>query len=95
MEPALAPLLDTALLDAFRSHYNHFQTSVTAIIQNCTDTVVVARLGDDLDEYIWLVQEAYLMQQSSPHSRQVLLQCRMTSDWNTGMLSMPPITVNQ
>ncbi|KAJ6628825.1 hypothetical protein B0H10DRAFT_1650506, partial [Mycena sp. CBHHK59/15] len=50
-------LPDTALLDAFRSHYNRFQTSVTAIIQNCTDAVVVARLGDDLDEYARLVQE--------------------------------------
>ncbi|KAJ7020748.1 hypothetical protein C8F04DRAFT_973698 [Mycena alexandri] len=45
------------LLDAFRSHYHRFQTSVTAITQNPTDSVVIARLGDDLDEYARLVQE--------------------------------------
>lgn len=46
-----------ALLDAFRSHYHRFETSVTNIIQSPTDAVVIARLGDDLDEFARLVQE--------------------------------------
>ncbi|KAJ7686979.1 hypothetical protein B0H14DRAFT_2421901 [Mycena olivaceomarginata] len=47
----------TSLLDAFRLHYNRFQDAVTAIIQTPTDAVVIARLGDDLDEYIQLVEQ--------------------------------------
>jgi hypothetical protein len=46
----------TSLLDAFKLHYNRFQDAVTAKIQTPTDTVVIARLGDDLDEYIQLVE---------------------------------------
>ncbi|KAJ7145457.1 hypothetical protein C8R46DRAFT_1167479 [Mycena filopes] len=45
------------LLDAFRTHYHRFQASVTTTTQNPTDSVVIARLGDDLDEYSRLVQE--------------------------------------
>ncbi|KAJ6481519.1 hypothetical protein C8R47DRAFT_982430 [Mycena vitilis] len=45
------------LLDAFRLHFNRFQDAVAAIIQNPTDAVVVARLGDDLDEFLRLVQQ--------------------------------------
>ncbi|KAJ6463632.1 hypothetical protein C8R47DRAFT_992590 [Mycena vitilis] len=45
------------LLDAFRTHYNRFQTSVADIIQNPADAVVIARLGDDLDEYAELVAQ--------------------------------------
>jgi hypothetical protein len=47
----------TSLLDAFKLHYNRFQDAVTAIIQTPTDAVVIARLGDDLDEYIQLVEQ--------------------------------------
>ncbi|KAJ7633530.1 hypothetical protein DFH06DRAFT_1272399 [Mycena polygramma] len=47
----------TNLLDAFRLHFNRFQDAVAAIIQNPTDAVVVARLGDDLDEFLRLVQQ--------------------------------------
>ncbi|KAJ7268110.1 hypothetical protein B0H12DRAFT_996671, partial [Mycena haematopus] len=46
-----------ALLDAFRSHYHRFETSVTNVVQSPTDAVVIARLGDDLDEFVRLVQE--------------------------------------
>ncbi|KAJ7451459.1 hypothetical protein B0H11DRAFT_1877199 [Mycena galericulata] len=46
-----------SLLDAFRSHYNRFQHSVAAIIQTPTDAVVIACLGDDLDEYAQLVRQ--------------------------------------
>ncbi|KAJ7834799.1 hypothetical protein B0H14DRAFT_3087591 [Mycena olivaceomarginata] len=41
----------------FRLHYNRFQDAVTAIIQTPADAVVIARLGDDLDEYIQLVEQ--------------------------------------
>ncbi|KAJ7670248.1 hypothetical protein B0H17DRAFT_948902 [Mycena rosella] len=52
-----AVLSRTALLNAFRSHYTGFQTSVAAIVQTPTDSVVIARLGDNLDEYVQLVQQ--------------------------------------
>ncbi|KAJ7899720.1 hypothetical protein B0H13DRAFT_1622612 [Mycena leptocephala] len=51
------PLQATSLLDAFRLHYNRFRDAVAAIIQAPTDAVVIARLGDDLDEYVQLVQQ--------------------------------------
>ncbi|KAF8184260.1 hypothetical protein K438DRAFT_1594782, partial [Mycena galopus ATCC 62051] len=47
----------TELLDAFRSHFQRFQTLVTDVVQNPTDAVVIARLGDDLDEFADLVQQ--------------------------------------
>ncbi|KAJ7473885.1 hypothetical protein B0H11DRAFT_2429821 [Mycena galericulata] len=46
-----------ALLDAFRTHYSRFQTTVTDITHNPTDAVVIARLGDDLDEFARMVHE--------------------------------------
>ncbi|KAJ7238333.1 hypothetical protein B0H12DRAFT_995577, partial [Mycena haematopus] len=45
------------LLEAFRSHYQHFRISVAEIVNNPTDAVVIARLGDDLDEFAEMVQE--------------------------------------
>lgn len=59
MEPGFLPP-GTGLLDAFRLHYNRFQSTVAGIIQNPTDAVVIARLGDDLDEYTELVHQVYL-----------------------------------
>ncbi|KAJ6502998.1 hypothetical protein DFH09DRAFT_1252019 [Mycena vulgaris] len=53
MEPA-AP---GDLLNAFRAHYNCFQASVTAIVQTPTDSIVIGRLGDDLDEFVQLVRQ--------------------------------------
>ncbi|KAJ6501015.1 hypothetical protein DFH09DRAFT_1252122 [Mycena vulgaris] len=53
MEPA-AP---GDLLNAFRAHYNRFQASVTAIVQTPTDSIVIGRLGDDLDEFVQLVRQ--------------------------------------
>ncbi|KAJ7895420.1 hypothetical protein B0H13DRAFT_2234561 [Mycena leptocephala] len=51
------PLQATSLLDAFRLHHNRFRDAVADIIQAPTDAVVIARLGDDLDEYVQLVQQ--------------------------------------
>ncbi|KAJ7199943.1 hypothetical protein GGX14DRAFT_372621 [Mycena pura] len=53
----MPPFPGTELLDAFRTHYNRLQNSVADIIQNPTDAVVIARLGDDLDEFMQLVQQ--------------------------------------
>lgn len=52
-----APNPQVELLEAFRSHYERFQTSITDIVQNPTDAVVIARLGDDLDEFAGMVRE--------------------------------------
>ncbi|KAJ7662792.1 hypothetical protein DFH06DRAFT_1088364 [Mycena polygramma] len=54
MEQDLPP---TELLEAFRAHYHRFQASVTEIIHNPTDAVVIARLGDDVDEFAQMVQQ--------------------------------------
>jgi hypothetical protein len=49
------------LLEAFRSHYQRFERSVNDAVMNSADTVVLWRLGDDLDQYISLVTEASLI----------------------------------
>ena len=58
LESELNPL---HLLDAFRLHYYRFQTVVGEAITNPTDSTVLARIGDDLDEYAALVHEASLL----------------------------------
>jgi hypothetical protein len=45
------------LLNAFRAQYQHFSIAIPSAIQSNADSVVLARLGDDLDEYYNLVQE--------------------------------------
>lgn len=44
-------------LDAFRNHYNRFETLVRQAVANPTNSTIVARLGDDLDEFLRLVIE--------------------------------------
>ena len=45
------------LLDAFRTHYHRFAAAVTSLATDPTDAIVIARLGDDLDEFAAIVQE--------------------------------------
>jgi hypothetical protein len=45
------------LLNAFRAQYQHFVHSIHEAVQSGTDPVVLAWLGDDLDEYYRLTQE--------------------------------------
>lgn len=45
------------LLDAFRTHYLRFERLVTEATTHATDSTVLARLGDELDEYTNLVNE--------------------------------------
>jgi hypothetical protein len=45
------------LLDAFRDHYHRYTTSVREAVANFSDTVVLWRLGDDLEQYSVLVEE--------------------------------------
>lgn len=45
------------LLDAFREHYRRYEASVRDAVANFADTVVLWRLGDDLEQYIVLVNE--------------------------------------
>ncbi|KAJ7026752.1 hypothetical protein C8F04DRAFT_966135 [Mycena alexandri] len=51
--------LSTAALqeNAFREHYHRYETAVHDAISNGADTVVLWRLGDDLNEYLGLVNE--------------------------------------
>ena len=61
-QPTLESELDPLhLLDAFCLHYDRFQTVVGDAITNPTDPTVLARIGDDLDEYAALVHEASLL----------------------------------
>ncbi|KAJ7137391.1 hypothetical protein C8R43DRAFT_893734 [Mycena crocata] len=57
MDPEPPTFAQDTLLNAFRTHYHRFQTSVTNIVNNPTDATVIARLGDDLDEFVTIVQE--------------------------------------
>lgn len=56
MDPP-APDGEMDLLDAFRHHYFRYETIVTEAITHATDSTVLARIGDDLDEYATLVAE--------------------------------------
>ena len=58
--PLNSELNPLTLLDAFRLHYNRFETVIGEAITHPTDSSVLARIGDDLDEYATLVQEASL-----------------------------------
>ncbi|KAK7043515.1 hypothetical protein R3P38DRAFT_3441058 [Favolaschia claudopus] len=45
------------LLNAFREHYHRYEASVRSAVANSADTVVLWRLGDDLEEYANLLDE--------------------------------------
>jgi hypothetical protein len=45
------------LLNAFRAHYRRYENAVHEAVVNSTDAVVLWRLGDDLDQYLGLVNE--------------------------------------
>jgi len=47
------------LLSAFRIHYSRFEHAIQEAWVNTTDSTVLARLGDDLDEFTNLVTEVY------------------------------------
>ena len=57
MDPA-APNAELDLLDAFRNHYFRYEAIVRDAITQATDSTVLARIGDDLDEYATLLAEA-------------------------------------
>jgi hypothetical protein len=48
-----------ALLTAFRLQYHRFDRSIHEILAAPTDSVVLARLGDDVDEYSVIVNEVH------------------------------------
>jgi hypothetical protein len=45
------------LLSAFRIHYYRFECAIQETSVNPTDSTILARLGDDLDEFANLVIE--------------------------------------
>jgi hypothetical protein len=53
----LNPTSHSELLEAFRNHYRCFERNVHDAVTNSADTVVLWRLGDDLDQYTSLVTE--------------------------------------
>lgn len=64
MDP-LAPNGELDLLDAFRHHYFRYEAIVRDAITHATDSTVLARIGDDLDEYSTLLAEATLVSLAS------------------------------
>ena len=52
-------LIPDELLGAFRTHYWRYEHLVREATSNPTDSTVLARLGDELDEYIALVIEVW------------------------------------
>lgn len=57
VERLLQPQQD--LLSAFRIHYHRFERAIQEASVNTTDSTVLARLGDDLDEFSHLVTTVY------------------------------------
>lgn len=57
MDPQ-APNVELDLLDAFRHHYFRYEAIVREATTQATDSTVLARIGDDLDEYATLLAEA-------------------------------------
>jgi hypothetical protein len=55
--PDLVQPSNTDILDAFRMHYRHYEASVHEALVNPTDSTVIGRLGDSLDEFFALVEE--------------------------------------
>lgn len=46
-----------SLLAAFRLHYRRFEQAVAEALINPTDSTVLARLGDDIDEFATLASQ--------------------------------------
>lgn len=55
--PSLNADASSALLEAFRLYYHRYAAAVTEAVLSSADTNVLARLGDDLDEYLSLVTQ--------------------------------------
>lgn len=56
---------DTSLLEAFRTHYYRFIQLVEEAVQSPTDSTVLHRLGDQIDEYGVLVSEVCSINRNS------------------------------
>ena len=48
------------LLDAFRTNYYRYEQLVMETVTHAADSTILARLGDELDEYLNLVNEVSL-----------------------------------
>src|SRR6201996_6985018 len=59
MDPPQSAFAQGVLLNAFRTHYQRFQTAVTNLVErHNSDVIVISRLGDDLDEFAAIVSAA-------------------------------------
>ena len=56
--PVTPELQQEELIAAFRVHYYQFEQAVHEATAVLADSTVLARLGDDLDEYSSLISEA-------------------------------------
>ncbi|KAF8055696.1 hypothetical protein FPV67DRAFT_1567427 [Lyophyllum atratum] len=55
--PVLPEAAAAELLDEFRQRFHRFRSSIVEAVNNSADTVVLWRLGDDLQQYVGLVNE--------------------------------------
>jgi hypothetical protein len=58
-----APPASDRLIAAFRTHYRRYEGAVQDALSRETDAVVLARLGDDLDEYSAMVTKVCVIRQ--------------------------------
>ena len=65
---------DVNILDAFRANYVAFERLVVEAMINPTDSTVLARLGDDLDTYLVLVNKVCLLSIVSTKLKSTILQ---------------------
>lgn len=61
------PYSENALLDAFRTHFHRFDGALREALQGPSDANVLARLGDDFDEYASMVQEVCYVTSGTDH----------------------------
>ncbi|KAH8108647.1 hypothetical protein DFH11DRAFT_1516599 [Phellopilus nigrolimitatus] len=62
------------LLSAFRSHYRRFEHAIQEAISSNADSTVVSRIGDELDEYVRLVNEYQQVLDRSHHGRPIVVE---------------------
>lgn len=75
--PAILPLNQQALLDEFRRYYRRLETATHELVGGAgADSVVLERLGDQLDLYRQILNEVWI--------------ARFPDDFYTYRTSMPP-----
>lgn len=49
------------LLNAVRAHYHQFEVLIQDAHHECTDVFILQRLGEDLEEYVGIVDQVHII----------------------------------